>query len=72
MSAPDSPWRLCVAPMMDWTDRHCRYFHRRRLVLSERGLTAGTIEYKGRTQAAAENAPLAGALRLLQDKFAAA
>ncbi len=23
-----SPWRLCVAPMMDWTDRHCRYFHR--------------------------------------------
>ncbi len=24
-----SPWRLCVAPMMDWTDRHCRFFHRR-------------------------------------------
>lgn len=23
-----SPWSLCVAPMMDWTDRHCRYFHR--------------------------------------------
>jgi len=23
-----SPWRVCVAPMMDWTDRHCRYFHR--------------------------------------------
>jgi tRNA-dihydrouridine synthase A len=23
-----SPWRLSVAPMMDWTDRHCRYFHR--------------------------------------------
>ena len=21
-------WRLCVAPMMDLTDRHCRYFHR--------------------------------------------
>jgi len=19
---------LSVAPMMDWTDRHCRYFHR--------------------------------------------
>jgi tRNA-dihydrouridine synthase A len=29
MSAdPISPWRLCVAPMMDWTDRHCRFFHR--------------------------------------------
>ena len=23
-----SPWRYCVAPMMDWTDRHCRFFHR--------------------------------------------
>jgi tRNA-dihydrouridine synthase A len=21
-------YRLSVAPMMDWTDRHCRYFHR--------------------------------------------
>jgi tRNA-dihydrouridine synthase A len=21
-------WRFCVAPMIDWTDRHCRYFHR--------------------------------------------
>jgi len=26
--APHSPWRLCVAPMMEWTDRHCRHFHR--------------------------------------------
>ncbi len=23
-----SPWRLSVAPMMDWTDRHCRFLHR--------------------------------------------
>ena len=23
-----SPWRFCVAPMLDWTDRHCRVFHR--------------------------------------------
>jgi len=23
-----SPWRFCIAPMMDWTDRHCRFFHR--------------------------------------------
>jgi tRNA-dihydrouridine synthase A len=30
MNALVSPadFRLCVAPMMDWTDRHCRYFHR--------------------------------------------
>jgi len=27
-SVQANPWRLCVAPMMDWTDRHCRYFHR--------------------------------------------
>ncbi|MDR0246893.1 MAG: tRNA dihydrouridine(20/20a) synthase DusA [Burkholderiales bacterium] len=23
-----APYRFCVAPMLDWTDRHCRYFHR--------------------------------------------
>ena len=32
MPSPTNPakdrWRLSVAPMMDWTDRHCRYFHR--------------------------------------------
>jgi len=27
MSKPN-PWCLSVAPMIDWTDRHCRYFHR--------------------------------------------
>ena len=26
---PPSPWRLCTAPMLDWSDRHCRYFFRR-------------------------------------------
>ncbi|MEO6897084.1 MAG: tRNA dihydrouridine(20/20a) synthase DusA [Caldimonas sp.] len=28
MTQAFNPWRLCVAPMMDWTDRHCRHFHR--------------------------------------------
>jgi tRNA-dihydrouridine synthase A len=28
-------WRFSVAPMMDWTDRHCRFFHRQ---LSHRAL----------------------------------
>jgi len=28
-------WRISVAPMLDWTDRHCRYFHR---LLSQRAL----------------------------------
>ncbi|WP_159990418.1 tRNA dihydrouridine(20/20a) synthase DusA [Pelistega ratti] len=26
--SPLKPWRLSVAPMLDVTDRHCRYFHR--------------------------------------------
>ncbi|TBR40475.1 MULTISPECIES: tRNA dihydrouridine(20/20a) synthase DusA [Dyella] len=28
MHPNSAPWRLSVAPMLDWTDRHCRYFHR--------------------------------------------
>jgi len=24
-----NPWAFCVAPMLDWTDRHCRFFHRK-------------------------------------------
>ncbi|MBS0564719.1 MAG: tRNA dihydrouridine(20/20a) synthase DusA [Proteobacteria bacterium] len=31
MTPPPPLWpaaRLSIAPMMDWTDRHCRYFHR--------------------------------------------
>lgn len=28
MSPSPQSWRLSVAPMLDWTDRHCRYFHR--------------------------------------------
>lgn len=40
--------RFCVAPMLDWTDRHCRYFHR---LLSQHSLlytemvTTGAILY---------------------------
>ena len=41
---------LCVAPMMDWTDRHCRYFHRllapRALLFTEM-LTAEAILHAG-------------------------
>jgi prolyl-tRNA synthetase len=43
-----------------------------RLVLSERGLAAGTIEHKGRTQQAADNVPLAGVLQFLRERFASA
>jgi tRNA-dihydrouridine synthase A len=38
--------RFCVAPMMDWTDRHCRFFHRlitRDAVLYTEMVTADAI-----------------------------
>lgn len=41
-----SPHRFSVAPMMDWTDRHCRYFHRlmtRRARLYTEMVTTGAI-----------------------------
>src|SRR4030095_3520382 len=41
-----STWRFCVAPMMEWTDRHCRYFHRRltrHARLYTEMLTTGTL-----------------------------
>jgi tRNA-dihydrouridine synthase A len=39
-------WRMSVAPMMDWTDRHCRYFHRllsRRALLYTEMMTTGAL-----------------------------
>ena len=42
----DSPWKVSVAPMMDWTDRHCRYFHRlltRRTRLYTEMVTTGAL-----------------------------
>jgi tRNA-dihydrouridine synthase A len=41
-----SPWRFSVAPMMDWTDRHCRVFHRilsRHARLYTEMVTAGAV-----------------------------
>ena len=35
MSASSQNFTVSIAPMMDWTDRHCRWFHRR---LSRRAL----------------------------------
>ena len=46
MSQQLNPWRLCVAPMMDWTDRHCRVFHRhitRRARLYTEMVTTGAL-----------------------------
>ena len=39
-------WRVSVAPMMDWTDRHCRYFHRllsRNALLYTEMVTTGAL-----------------------------
>jgi tRNA-dihydrouridine synthase A len=44
MGTPDH--RFCVAPMMDWTDRHCRFFHRlltRHAVLYTEMVTAEAV-----------------------------
>lgn len=41
-----TPSRVSVAPMMDWTDRHCRYFHRlisRRTLLYTEMVTTGAV-----------------------------
>lgn len=48
-----SPWRFTVAPMLDWTDRHCRFVDR--LLTKEARLytemvTTGAIRYGNREQ----------------------
>jgi tRNA-dihydrouridine synthase A len=39
-------WRFSVAPMMEWTDRHCRFFHRlltRRALIYTEMVTTGAV-----------------------------
>ncbi|MGE0750227.1 MAG: tRNA dihydrouridine(20/20a) synthase DusA [Variibacter sp.] len=45
--------RFCIAPMMEWTDRHCRAFHRlltRRALLYTEMLTAGAVIHGDRAR----------------------
>ena len=45
--------RLSVAPMLDWTDRHCRYFHRlisNQALLYTEMITTGAILYGDKKQ----------------------
>lgn len=45
--------RLSVAPMMDWTDRHCRYFHRlmsRHVLLYTEMVTASAVIHGDRAR----------------------
>src|SRR5258707_10620223 len=46
-----NPWRFCIAPMMEWTDRHCRFFHRlltRRALLYTEMVTTGAVIHGNR------------------------
>src|SRR5262245_39907103 len=48
-----SPWRFCCAPMMDWTDRHCRFFHRlltRCTLLYTEMITTGAVIHGDRAR----------------------
>src|SRR5512135_3612383 len=48
-----SRWRFCVAPMMEWTDRHCRFFHRlltRRALIYSEMLTTGAVLHGDRVR----------------------
>lgn len=52
-TSPPNPWRFCIAPMMDWTDRHCRYFHRllsRQARLYTEMVTTGALLHGNRTR----------------------
>lgn len=57
--AATSAARLSIAPMMDWTDRHCRYFHRqmtRRAMLYTEMVTAPAVIHGPRDRLLAHHA----------------
>lgn len=50
LSDSHNPWRMSVAPMLDWSDRHCRFFHRllsRHVLLYTEMVNAGAIVHGG-------------------------
>jgi tRNA-dihydrouridine synthase A len=52
-SLETTSYRFCVAPMMDWTDRHCRFFHRlltRRALIYTEMLTTGAVLHGDRAR----------------------
>ena len=45
--------RFSIAPMMEWTDRHCRFFHRlltRRALLYTEMMTTGAVLHGDRAR----------------------
>ena len=52
-SPPGLDRRFSIAPMMDWTDRHCRFFHRlltRRALLYTEMITTGAVIHGDRAR----------------------
>ena len=46
-------WRFCIAPMMEWTDRHCRFFHRlltRHALIYTEMVTTGAVLHGDRAR----------------------
>src|SRR3546814_19735030 len=53
LASNTNAWRFCVAPMLDWTDRHCRFFLRqisRHARLYTEMVTTGAILHGDRTR----------------------
>src|ERR1700733_12959073 len=53
ITSQSRPYRFSVAPMMEWTDRHCRFFHRlltRRALLYTEMLTTGAVLHGDRAR----------------------
>jgi tRNA-dihydrouridine synthase A len=53
MTPQSRPWLFSVAPMMEWTDLYCRFFHRlltRRALLYTEMLTTGAVLHGDRTR----------------------
>jgi tRNA-dihydrouridine synthase A len=53
MSGLQASHRFSIAPMMDWTDRHCRFFHRlmtRHALLYTEMVTTGAVMHGDRAQ----------------------
>ena len=66
----DNAWKFSIAPMMDWTDRHCRFFHRlltRHARLYTEMVTTGAVIHGDRDRLlghADEEHPVAAVLAL--------
>jgi tRNA-dihydrouridine synthase A len=59
MGSNDLERKFCIAPMMEWTDRHCRFFHRlltRRALIYTEMITTGAVLHGPRARLMAYDA----------------